>query len=134
MGESRESAFPRISAVRIISEACKGPSIIVEPFVVDRPATSEREQTIRAAKKRHKVNSAELAANRCLDQVGDLQHQIAETPAEGLIGIAIKLAVCVQERDFMQEPAAAVSWLPLTGLPRVSPAWQLHDRHLRQGG
>ena len=75
---------------------------------VEASLAAEHEQTKGAAKKRHKVNSAERAANRCMDRVGELQHQIAETPAEGLTGIAIKLAVCVQERDFMQEPATSL--------------------------
>ena len=75
---------------------------------VEASLAAEHEQTKGAAKKRHKVNSAERAANRCMDRVGELQHQIAETPAEGLTGIAIKLAVCVKERDFMQEPATSL--------------------------
>jgi len=43
--------------------------------------------------------------NRAMDQISTIVEEIAETPAEGPIGVAVKLAVCMDERDFMQHPA-----------------------------
>lgn len=50
------------------------------------------------------VAAAERRVIRCLDQVTELSYRIAETPAEGLTGVCIKLATCLAvEFDFLAD-------------------------------
>lgn len=60
---------------------------------------------MRAAERKCKWASVEREYNATFKRHRDLEDQIAETPAEGLTGIAIKLAFCLNEVDHMQEPA-----------------------------
>jgi len=72
----------RAGTVKIVPLRGKEPrSLRDQAAKIEASLAAEHEQTKGAAKKRHKVNSAERAADRCMDRVVELQHQIAETPA-----------------------------------------------------
>lgn len=54
---------------------------------------------------RHKVKAAEKAYNASVSRVTELVDQIADTPAEGVTGVCIKLAAALKyEGDFMCGP------------------------------
>ena len=55
----------------------------------------------KAAEKRHRVSALECAERKGNGKVEDTTGFIAETPAQGLSGLAVKLAVCMREKDFM---------------------------------
>ena len=62
----------------------------------------------KAAKRRHRVRSLERAADQAWDEHSKITDLIAEAPAKGRIGLAVKLAVCMREREHLQEPAMAI--------------------------
>lgn len=76
---------------------------------IETRLTAEFEQSWAEAKRRCKVDAAERAMHRSLDRRQHIIERIAETPAEGAIGVCIKLAVLQYERDWMQEPAITLA-------------------------
>ena len=54
----------------------------------------EREAAEKRARRRHKASAAERAYELEYRPLSALEAQIIQTPAEGLAGIAIKLALC----------------------------------------
>jgi hypothetical protein len=54
---------------------------------------AERERSNRAAKRKHKWAAADRADKLATTQLSAIQDRITETPAEGLTGILVKLAI-----------------------------------------
>jgi hypothetical protein len=80
-----------------------------QAHTVEGQLTVEYDKTKAAARRRLKVDAAEKAACRSNRRICELTERIAETPAEGITGVCIKLAAAIKhEKDFMQEPAVSL--------------------------
>ena len=53
----------------------------------------QRQKQRRAAERRYGYHAANRAAKRALDRLIEIEEQICETPAEGLRGVAVKMAI-----------------------------------------
>jgi hypothetical protein len=87
----------------------------------------ERERLNKASKRKHKWASANRAVNRAHARVRDIEDEIAEMPAEGLTGIAVKLALWYGSHyDFTGEEALPLlvstyeATVKLAGLPDLA--------------
>lgn len=84
---------------------------------------------LRAAKRKYGVAAAEKRVIRCWNKLTALSDRIAETPAEGLTGVCIKLATCLAlELDFMDHPVqglVADAYAVVSRLTGMDPASQV---------
>ena len=62
----------------------------------------------KAADRKHGVSTKEKAADRSSSRCAELENQIAELPAQGIVGVAIKLGVAKHNEDFLSEPCDAL--------------------------
>ena len=69
---------------------------------------SRGERATSAAKRRHKLPAAERAQRLERNRLEEIFDQILETPANGIGGLAVILALIQVERDFLQEPATCL--------------------------
>jgi hypothetical protein len=91
-----------------------------EAMKVQASLLAECRDNRKAAERKHKWASVERAFNASHRRLREIEDQIAQTPAEGLTGVAIKLALCVGEEDFMQEPAVTLIATAYETLKRVT--------------
>lgn len=66
------------------------------------------ERSKKAARRKYRVGTTERAELRACRRLDEIVHQIKDTPALGMKGLAVKLAVCQRECDFIEEPARSL--------------------------
>jgi hypothetical protein len=90
---------------------------------------AEYKRAKRAGQRRYKVRVTEKASNLEYARLGEIGYLIIEAEAEGLRGVAIKLALLLSEADaFMQEPAdemAQAAYDAVAKLAAFDPAAQI---------
>ena len=69
---------------------------------------AEHERSKKAASRKHKFRAAERAETIAYNELEEITLKIKDAHAKGMIGVAVKLALCQRERDFIQEPARSV--------------------------
>ena len=96
--------------VKVVKLRSKGfEKVKSEARKIEAGLRNEYDQAAAAARQHVQGRSGRGSfARRSYDRVNDVQEQIAETPAESIAGVCIKLAAALREEDFMQEPALAL--------------------------
>ena len=90
---------------------------------IEARMAADRERACTAAERKHGVPAKEKAAHRSTGRCAALENQIAETPAHGIVGVAIKLASAKHNEDFLSEPCDALvlsaykTLIKVAGLP-----------------
>ena len=66
------------------------------------------ERSKKAARRKYRLGALERAEHLACRRLGEIASQIADAPAHGVAGLAVKLALAKREHDFMQEPAVSL--------------------------
>jgi hypothetical protein len=77
-------------------------------LALEKQWDSERSAAMKAAGRKHKVKALDKQARREFDALDEIADRIIDTPADSLVGVAIKLALGVYEDDVVEEPARSI--------------------------